>query len=121
MGTRILPAVLAISFLAATGAAIAQTSVPPALPANPTPGIVSPTDNTIYFSNASPAEPPIAPNGDDTTVCNYQRETGSLMITRVCRTLRAWKLMQTEARDYMEFGFRGGSQGNAPHGGGAGS
>jgi hypothetical protein len=119
MGIRISSAVLAISFLAATGAAVAQTSVPPALPANPTPGIVSPTDNTIYFSNASPAEPPIAPNGDNTIVCNYQRETGSLMISRVCRTLRAWKLMESDAKDYMEFGFRGGSQGNEPRGGGS--
>jgi hypothetical protein len=104
MSIRILPVVMAIGLMAATSGAIAQRSIPPALPGN--------TDYRVY----SPTNPPQVTNGDDTVVCNYQRETGSLFISRVCRTLRAWKLMQADARDYMEFGFRGGSQGNEPSG-----
>ncbi len=82
-----------------TTAAVAQdASVPPTLPAN-----------TIY-STSAPAEVTNPPNGDDTQVCNYQRETGSLLITRVCRTLRAWKAMQAASREFMDFGFRGSHQ-----------
>jgi hypothetical protein len=98
MSIRMLPVVMAIGLLAASSSAIAQTSIPPALPGN--------TDYRVY----SPTNPPQVTNGDDTVVCNYQRETGSLFISRVCRTLRAWKLMQTDAKDYMEFGFRGSHQ-----------
>lgn len=83
--------------LSATGS-FAQTSIPPALPGN-----------TIYSTQA-PAEVTNPPNGDNTIVCNYQRETGSLFISKVCRTLRAWKLMQADAHDYMAFGFRGSHQ-----------
>ncbi|HXC57492.1 MAG TPA: hypothetical protein VNU97_19490 [Rhizomicrobium sp.] len=98
MRSTALTAVLAIGLVAMTGSALAQTSVTPTLPAN--------TDYREY----NPTNPPSAPNGDNTIVCNYQRETGSLLITRVCRTLRAWKLMQADAKEFMGFGFRGSHQ-----------
>lgn len=96
--------------LSATGS-FAQTSIPPALPGN-----------TIYSTQA-PAEVTNAPNGDNTMVCNYQTEIGSLFITKVCRTLRAWKLMQADAQEFQGFGFRGAHQcgeGGCGHGGGHG-
>jgi hypothetical protein len=88
-------------------AAAAQTSVPPALPANPTPGTAAPSGQQA--ANVIT---------DDTIVCKYEKYTGSLMMTRVCRTQRAWKFMEDAAHEFMEFGFRGGSQGNQPGGGG---
>jgi hypothetical protein len=83
-------------------AAAAQTSVPPVLPANPTPGVAAPPAETKALAEIN----------DDTTVCVYERMTGTLLMERVCRTQRAWKLMREDAHEYMEFGFRGGSQGN---------
>ena len=89
----------AVAVLAAAPVA-AQTSGAPA--ANP---------NEIVYSNiAGPAEVPNAPNGDDTIVCNYQHETGSLLVTRVCRTLRAWKIMQSDSREFLEFQHLGSHQ-----------
>ena len=92
-----------------TTAAAAQTTDP----------TVTMPANTIY-TYYSPTNPPATPNGDDTMVCNYQRETGSLITTRVCRTLRAWKAMQHDAQEFMEFGFRGSHQtdDNSSSGGG---
>ena len=67
--------------------------------------------NEIVYSNiAGPAEVPNAPNGDDTIVCNYQRETGTLFVDRVCRTLRAWKTMQADSREFLEFQHLGAHQ-----------
>ena len=84
--------------LSATGSFAQNTSIPPALPGN-----------TIYSTQA-PAEVTNPPNGDDTIVCNYQTEIGSLFITKVCRTLRAWKAMQADAQEFQGFGFRGAHQ-----------
>jgi len=64
----------------------------------------------IYRDIAGPAEVPNAPDGDDTMVCNYQHETGSLLVTRVCRTLRAWKKMQADSREFLEFQHLGSHQ-----------
>ncbi len=80
------------------GAAWAQTSIPPALPANPVPGV------------AAPASVSNAPITDDTIVCKYERNTGTLMMIQVCRTQRAWKAMESDAKEFMEFGFRGSHQ-----------
>jgi len=85
-------------FALSAGAAMAQTSIPPVLPANPVPGV------------AAPAIAPNAPITDDTIVCKYERDTGTLMMVQVCRTQRAWKLMQSDAQEFMEFGFRGSHQ-----------
>jgi len=95
---RIRVAILTASFFALAGAAAAQTSVPPALPANPEPSV------------AAPGAVPNAPLTDDTIVCKYERNTGTLMMLQVCRTQRAWKLMQSDAQEFMEFGFRGSHQ-----------
>ena len=84
--------------LSGTGSFAQNASIPPALPGN-----------TIYSTQA-PAEVTNPPRGNATIVCNYQTEIGSLFITKVCRSLRAWKLMQEDARDYMAFGFRGSHQ-----------
>jgi hypothetical protein len=93
-------AALALGLVLTAGAALAQTSIPPVLPANPVPGVAPPPAGTV--SNA--------PITDDTIVCKYERDTGTLFITQVCRTQRAWKLMQADAQEFMEFGFRGSHQ-----------
>lgn len=64
----------------------------------------------IYANIAGPAEVPNAPDGDDTIVCNYQRETGTLFVTRVCRTLRAWKKMQADSQEFLAFDHLGAHQ-----------
>jgi len=67
--------------------------------------------NEIVYNNiAGPAEVPNAPAGDDTIVCNYQRMTGTLFVERVCRTLRAWKTMQSDSREFFEFQHLGAHQ-----------
>jgi hypothetical protein len=84
------------------------------LPANPTAGAAPPPAGTTASTQIT----------DDTTVCVYEKMTGTLIMERVCRTQRAWKLMRELAHEYMEFGFRGGSQGNeggASRGGSGGS
>lgn len=89
---------------AVTLPALAQTDPPPAA-----------TPNEIVYRNiAGPAEVPNAPAGDDTMVCNYQQETGSLMITRVCRTLRAWKIMQADAHEFFEYNHLGAHAAQQP-------
>ena len=85
--------------LALSGPALAAGPQAPARP------------NEIAYTNiAGPAEVPDAPAGDDTTVCNYQHETGSLLVTRVCRTLRSWKKMQSDSREFLEFQHLGAHQ-----------
>jgi hypothetical protein len=84
------------------GGAMAQTS--------PTPDLPGQTHYDADYQAGGPTDVKNAPNGDDTEVCNYQRETGSLLTTRVCRTLRAWKLMQSEAREFFEFQHLGAHQ-----------
>jgi len=91
-------AIMALTLLASAGTAFAQISVPPALPANPVPGVAAPTTA------------PDAPITDETIVCKYEHDTGTLMMVQVCRTQRAWKQMQSDAQEYMEFGFRGSHQ-----------
>jgi hypothetical protein len=67
--------------------------------------------NEIIYSNvAGPAEVTNAPDGDDTIVCNYQRETGSLLTSRICRTLRAWKKMQADSQEFLQFDHLGAHQ-----------
>jgi hypothetical protein len=67
--------------------------------------------NEIVMSNiAGPAEVQGAPNGDDTIVCNYQRQTGTLFVDRVCRTLRAWKTMQADSQEFLQFDHLGAHQ-----------
>ena len=61
----------------------------------------------IYTNIAGPAEVTNAPNGDDTIVCNYQRMTGTLFVDRVCRTLRAWKKMQADSQEFLQFDHLG--------------
>lgn len=78
------------------------------------------TPPVISYADIQPTTVENAPNGDDTIVCNYQHETGSLMISRVCRTLRAWKVMQKEAREFMGFAFRGAHQCDAANCGSSG-
>jgi len=74
-------------------------------------GVPSARPNEVIMSNiAGPAEVTNAPNGDDTIVCNYQHETGSLLVTRVCRTLRAWKQMQADSREFFDFQHLGAHQ-----------
>src|SRR6201999_4179602 len=83
--------ILSVTVLAGVlfaGTALAQVT-------NPTPTMPA---QTTYYSSPTQVN---GPAGDDTIVCNYQRETGSLMISRVCRTLRAWKRMQADAKEYM--------------------
>jgi hypothetical protein len=64
--------------------------------------------NEIVYANiAGPAEVPDAPAGDDTMVCNYQRMTGTLFVDRVCRTLRAWKKMQSDSQEFFEYDHLG--------------
>lgn len=96
---RLLGLVTAVALLAATPLA-AQTSNPPPARSN----------EIVYTNIAGPAEVPNAPNGDDTMVCNYQHETGSLLVTRICRTLRAWKIMQSDSREFLEFQHLGAHQ-----------
>ena len=84
--------------LCASAPAMADSSPSPTMPAQTSYADIQPTSITN------------PPDGDNTEVCNYQRETGSLFTTRVCRTLRAWKLMQSEAREFMDFGLRGAHQ-----------
>ena len=80
----------------------------PALAADPAPATRL---NEIAYTNiAGPAEVADAPAGDGTMVCNYQHETGSLLTTRVCRTLRAWKKMQADSREFLEFQHLGAHQ-----------
>ena len=88
----------AILALSASASFAQDASVPPALPGNTT------------YQAGEPTGVVNAPNGDDTIVCNYQRETGTLFVSKVCRTLRAWKMMQTDAHEYMGYGFRGTHQ-----------
>ena len=110
MRLAVLTAVVVLS-LSATGSFAQNASIPPALPGN-----------TIYSTQA-PAEVTNPPRGDDTMVCDYQTEIGTLFITKVCRTLRAWKLMQADAKEFMGFGFRGAHQcgeGGCGHGNGHG-
>ena len=90
--------IVGVGFLLSAGAAMAQTSIPPVLPANPEPGV------------ATPATVPTGPVTDDTIICKYERNTGTLLMVQVCRTHRAWKLMQSDAQEFMEFGFRGSHQ-----------
>jgi len=86
--------------LCVSGAALAAQSAPS--PDRP---------NEIVYSNiAGPAEVTNAPNGDDTIVCNYQRETGTLFVSRICRTLRAWKKMQADSQEFLEFDHLGAHQ-----------
>ena len=80
--------------------AMAQKSDPPA----------SRPNEIVYQNIAGPAEVPNAPAGDDTMVCNYQRMTGTLFVDRVCRTLRAWKTMQADSREFVEFQHLGSHQ-----------
>jgi hypothetical protein len=87
------------TFVLMSVAAVAQTSIPPALPANPTPGIVAP-----------PTTEAPGPITDDTIICKYETYTGTLLVERVCRTQRAWKFMREAAQEFMEFGFRGAHQ-----------
>jgi hypothetical protein len=61
----------------------------------------------IYANIAGPAEVPNAPDGDDTMVCNYQRMTGTLFVDRVCRTLRAWKKMQSDSQEFFAYDHLG--------------
>jgi hypothetical protein len=96
---RVLPVIVAAGVLLTAGAATAQTSIPPALPANPTPGVIAP------MNNATPVQ-----ITDDTIVCKYEQYTGTLLVERVCRTQRAWKFMRDAAQEFMEFGFRGAHQ-----------
>ncbi|MBL6853936.1 MAG: hypothetical protein ISQ86_11170 [Alphaproteobacteria bacterium] len=94
---------------ALVGSAVLASAIliPTALFAADTPG----RPNEIVYTNvAGPAEVPNAPNGDDTIVCNYERETGTLFEERVCRTLRAWKMMQADSREFMEFQHLGSHQ-----------
>jgi len=95
---RILPALAVAGFVLVAGAASAQTTIPPTLPANPTPGV------------AAPAATAPAVITDDTIVCKYETYTGTLFMERVCRTQRAWKFMRDAAQEFLEFGFRGGHQ-----------
>lgn len=88
---------LAFGLALGAGAAVAQTSVPPALPANPEP-TVTPTAAASLVIN------------DDSIICKYEHTTGTLLMEQVCRTQRAWKLMQAEAQEFMEYGFRGSHQ-----------
>jgi hypothetical protein len=88
LGLLFLTAALA----AALGSASAQTSIPPG---NPVPGAATSLSTSI---------------NDDTTICKYEHMTGSLIVTQVCRTQRAWKLMESDAKEFMEFGFRGSHQ-----------
>ena len=88
--------------ISTVGAMAQSKDVAPLLPA------------TTTYTEYSPTRPPSAPNGDNTIVCNYQRETGSLFVTRVCRTLRAWKLMQADAREFMDYGERGATMSADP-------
>ena len=89
-------------------AAIALVATPAAAQkSDPAP---SKPNEIIYRNIAGPAEVPDAPNGDDTMVCNYQRETGTLFEERVCRTLRAWKTMQADSREFVEFQHLGAHQ-----------
>jgi len=98
---RIAAGILAGLVLGA-GAAWAQTSIPPVLPGNPVPGIATP----ISLSN-----PAIT---DDSIICKYERNTGTLMMIQVCRTQRAWKAMEADAKEFMEYGFRGSHQCDSP-------
>lgn len=97
MRLRILTAV-AVFGLLSTAALAENAAIPPALPAN------------VTYEPGQPTDLQNAPNGDDTMVCNYQRETGSLLTSRVCRTLRAWKKMQADAREFFEFQHLGSHQ-----------
>ncbi|HJW41128.1 MAG TPA: hypothetical protein VJ476_07855 [Rhizomicrobium sp.] len=98
---------LMLGLVLSAGAALAQTSIPPVLPANPVPGVAPPPAGSV--SNA--------PITDDTIVCKYERDTGTLFMIQVCRTQRAWKIMQADAQEFMEFGFRGSHQKDEGSGG----
>jgi hypothetical protein len=91
---------LTLGLILSAGAALAQTSIPPILPANPEPSVAPPPPGTVAN----------APITDDTIVCKYERDTGTLFTIQVCRTQRAWKMMEADAKEYMEFGFRGSHQ-----------
>jgi hypothetical protein len=93
--------VMAGFLMLAGGAAAQNAAIPPALPANPTPGVAAP--------DASPTAP-ASTAGDDAIVCKYEKMTGSLMTSRVCRTQRAWKLMQTESQELLRFDNLGSKQ-----------
>jgi len=95
-------AVLTAALAATLGAASAQTSIPPVLPGNPVPGVATPVSVT------NPAFT------DDSIICKYERNTGTLMMIQVCRTQRAWKAMEADAKEYMEYGFRGSHQCDSP-------
>lgn len=86
--------------LAASGAAVA---------ADPAASNTRPNE-IVYTNIAGPAEVPNAPNGDDTIVCNYQRMTGTLFQDRVCRTLRAWKMMEADSQEFLSFDHLGAHQ-----------
>jgi hypothetical protein len=101
--------IVATALVLVASAAAAQTSIPPVLPANPTPEAASAATEATQPAQVT----------DDTTVCIYEKFTGTLLTQRVCRTQRAWKLMRSSAQEFMEFGFRGGSQGNGVDGGGS--
>jgi hypothetical protein len=94
-------------FAIALGAGLYISGAATAAPPVPSPD----RPNEIVYSNiAGPAEVTNAPNGDDTIVCNYQRETGSLFVSRICRTLRAWKKMQADSQEFLEFDHLGAHQ-----------
>ena len=92
-------------------AGFAQTQVPPALPANPLPTVAAPAAARPNPNAPMPVRPrPETAVADETIVCKYERDTGTLMMVQVCRTERAWKAMQADAQEFMEFGFRGSHQ-----------
>jgi hypothetical protein len=96
-------------FASASVLAVGLVFSPMAFAADPSPAPNRPNE-VVYTNVAGPAEVPNAPAGDDTMVCNYQHETGSLLVTRVCRTLRAWKTMQSDSQEFLQFDHLGAHQ-----------
>jgi hypothetical protein len=93
------------------GVSHAQTQLPPALPANPVATVAHPPASAVSAVLPNNVRPePGTTLADETIVCKYERDTGTLMMVQVCRTARAWKIMQADAQEFMEFGFRGSHQ-----------
>jgi hypothetical protein len=96
---RSLGLIVGLSAALLSTVAAAQTQIPPALPANPTPQAMAPAEQTA----------PVLIT-DNTVICIYERQTGTLFTNRVCRTHRAWDLMHKDAAEFMEYGARGSHQ-----------
>jgi hypothetical protein len=102
---RLAILIAGVSFAAALGAANAQIQ-PPLTPPAAGPSVTA--GGTAPAATVRPKPGTFA--DDETLVCRYERDTGTLMMVQVCRTERAWKAMQSDAQEFMEFGFRGSHQ-----------